>query len=141
MEYRAGLRALCRASVGVAFASGLFLPGASALEPVKDVPFVQEFHEAYPLVPEGSANDVRAIAVDTDGTVYAATAEGTFHLNKSTWVRQTGTPEGETFDIVAADGAIWAAAWNGVYRIAEGAAARVGDLTVLRGNPWPRTGR
>ncbi|MFV2070774.1 MAG: hypothetical protein ACC645_27720, partial [Pirellulales bacterium] len=44
--------------------------------PAADTPFVQEYHEPYPIGEELAENDVRAVAVDARGDVWAATAAG-----------------------------------------------------------------
>ncbi|MBL7645958.1 MAG: regulator [Candidatus Hydrogenedentes bacterium] len=117
------------ALVGFSLAGGVLLPQASAVEPMKDTPFVQEYHEAFPIVADGPENDVRAVAVSPEGTVFAATPKGTYRLDGRNWVKQAGAAAGETFDLLTADGAVWIAAWDGVYRIAEGSATKVGDLS------------
>ncbi|MBM3289388.1 MAG: hypothetical protein FJY92_04480, partial [Candidatus Hydrogenedentes bacterium] len=54
------LVALCSAASGA-------LPST-----IEDTPFVQEYHEAFPLASENE-NDVRGVAVDAQGRVWAAT--------------------------------------------------------------------
>ena len=94
--------------------------GAWAVSPVPDTPFVQEYHEAYPLSAPG-ANDVRAIAVDADDTPWAATAAGLFVLRDGQWNRQEDVTDGPLYDLVVdADSVLWVGAWNGVYRVANG---------------------
>lgn len=105
-------------------------PAAAAVTAVQDTPFVQEYHEPYPNADGARANDVRAIAAAENGDVYAATGAGVFRLHGRTWTRPSGGATGESFDLLAADGAIWVAAWDGVYRIADGPAEKVGDLTL-----------
>ncbi len=43
---------------------------------IEDASFAQEYHESHPIEPERPANDVRAVAVDTTGHVWAATRAG-----------------------------------------------------------------
>ena len=50
---------------------------------IKDEPFTQEYHKPYPLQSK-EENDVRAIAVDLSGVVWAGTKAGLFKLDKST---------------------------------------------------------
>ena len=55
---------------------------AFAADAIEDVPFVQEYHEPYPIEPGGPGDDVRAVAVDGAGTVWAATRGGVWALRK-----------------------------------------------------------
>ncbi len=105
------------------------LPVCAEITAVKDTPFVQEYHEPYPIVVTGAANDVRAVTVAENGTVYAATRKGVFHLVDDTWKQQSDVLLGETFDILAVDNVIWVAGWNGVYRIEDGAGTKVGTIS------------
>jgi hypothetical protein len=98
---------------------------AGAVESVKDTPFVQEYHEAYPLEPGGEGDDVRAVVVDKAGTVWAATRGGVFSLRNGKWTRQAGVTEGQTFDLCATDTGVWVAAWDGAYLISDGTATKV----------------
>ena len=56
---------------------------AFAYEPsfVVDEPFYQEIHIPY-ILPGDAANDVRKIAVDHSGQVWAATRDGIYSLEK-----------------------------------------------------------
>jgi hypothetical protein len=102
------------------------IPAATFAEqvvpPTADSPFVQETHEAYPLGQQPGANDVRSVAVDRTGAVWAATQAGLFRLDKAKrqWAPQMSPQDaGPTFDVMAdAAGTIWAGAWNGLYRSA-----------------------
>jgi len=85
-----------------------------------DTPFVQEYHEACPIGREAGSNDVRAIAVDSAGGVWAGTGAGVFRLDSGTkqWTELMGKADaGPVYDI-AVDGAgtVWIGAWNGMYR-------------------------
>ncbi len=98
---------------------------------VPDEPFVQEVHKPYPLgSPE--ANDVRAVAVDRDGQVWAATGAGLFRLEQQTGEWLAVVPRGgagPVFDVAsAADGGVWAAAWNGVLRARGSGVQRVAGV-------------
>ncbi len=91
---------------------------AHALEPVPDTPFIQEYHEAYPIVASGPANEVRAIAVDSKDTVWAATKAGLFYLEDTTWHAVPGAHTGPHYELYQDNrGTVWAGAWDGVYRI------------------------
>ncbi|GMV99320.1 MAG: hypothetical protein AMXMBFR84_04590 [Candidatus Hydrogenedentota bacterium] len=82
-----------------------------------DAPFVQEFHDPYPLG-DANSNDVRAVAVDRQNRVWAATKSGVYRLDNGAWTPMM--PEdlaGPAFDVtVDSNGRLWVAAWNGVYR-------------------------
>lgn len=94
----------------------------AAVSGIPDVPFVQESHEAYLLPGAASANDVRTIAVDREGRVWAGTQEGAFRLNKGekAWTRVTSeAAAGPVFDLYAdRAGVVWVGAWDGLYRMA-----------------------
>jgi hypothetical protein len=94
---------------------------------VADTPFVQEYHEAHPF--EGAAKDVRAVAVDAEGVVWAATRDGVRTLRDGSWSSPTGAPQGPTFDVtVDADGVVWIGAWDGLYLYEDGTFERVADV-------------
>lgn len=98
----------------------------SGAEPVPDTPYAQEYHERYPL-PSPEENDVRAIAVDGQGAVWAATKAGVRVLRNGSWDTLGGRGEiGRTFDVaVGPDGTVWIASWNGLYRVVEDTPRRV----------------
>lgn len=94
------------------------LPMASAqIKTMADEPFVQEFHEGYPLA-SADENDVRAVAVDTSGRVWAATRAGIRFYENGEWRTPTAAGTGVAFDVVCdAKGTTWVGAWNGLYQI------------------------
>ena len=83
------------------------------------MPFIQEYHEAYPIGEEAGMNDVRAVAVDPAGRVWAATRAGAFVLEpgRSEWAAQMdAAAAGPTFDVVIdGKGTPFVGAWNGIY--------------------------
>ena len=91
-------------------------PGAG----ITDTPFVQEYHEVYPIEQEDGSNDVRAVAVDGAGGVWAGTKAGVFRLDidKKQWTELMGKADvGPVYNIVADHaGTVWIGAWNGMYR-------------------------
>lgn len=100
---------------------------ALVLGQAPDTPFLQEHHEAIPVVrgaggPDG-ANDVRALAVEPNGNVWAATKKGVSLLprGKQHWVEEIPARQsGPAFDILAVDGvSVWVAAWDGLHRGGE----------------------
>jgi streptogramin lyase len=107
-------------SVPVSISPGAALP---------DRPFFQEYHESYPIAAQGTGNDVRAIAADGDGNIWAATKVGVFRLNKDEkkWqalMRQADV--GPAYDIIVDNaGAVWAGAWNGLYQSTPAGLKRV----------------
>ncbi len=113
------------ASLIVVFVS--YSPAGQA-EAAKDTAFIQEVHEAYPL-PEEAANDVRALAVDGDGVVWAATKAGVWVLADKTWKGAPGDVKGTSFD-VATDltGRIWVASWEGLFATDDGKLVKVVEV-------------
>jgi len=87
---------------------------------ITDTPFVQEYHESYPIGQEAGRNEVRTIAVDSTGGVWAGTRAGVFRLDSSTkqWADLMDKADaGPVYDIaVDRAGIIWIGAWNGMYR-------------------------
>jgi streptogramin lyase len=87
---------------------------------IADAPFAQEYHEAFPLGKEDGCNDVRAVAVDGAGVVWAGTRAGVYRLDRDTkrWTRlMTEEQAGPVYDIaVDRAGTVWVGAWNGLYR-------------------------
>ena len=103
----------------LAWSFGAFVaasPGAG----ITDTPFVQEYHEAFPIGREDGCNDVRAIAVDGTGSVWAGTRTGLYRLDSSTkqWIELIDKENaGPVYDIVVdRTGIVWIGAWNGMYR-------------------------
>lgn len=90
----------------------------NATQPIADTPFIQEYHQAYPIVKSGPSNEVRAIAVDQRDVVWAATRSGLFRLNADTWERVPGAATGPHYELyVDSSGVVWAGAWNGAFQI------------------------
>lgn len=112
----------------------LSAPAMDTGNAVSDTPFLQEYREAYPVSgQEDAANDVRAVAVDAVGAIWAATGAGLYVLRQDTLTWQAMLPKaaaGPVFDVTAgADGVIWAGAWNGVWRATGGEIAQETDVT------------
>ncbi|MEW6238105.1 MAG: two-component regulator propeller domain-containing protein [Candidatus Omnitrophota bacterium] len=102
------------------FAFLICLWGLEASAGIKDDPFVQEYHEAYPIPGGDSANDVRAIAIDGDGTVWAGTQAGLFALRGGAWSIVPEVEPGPVYELqMDRQGVLWVGAWNGVYRISD----------------------
>jgi hypothetical protein len=113
------------------FAAGVWMYLAAG--GAADAPFVQEYHEPFVVrAGDEAANDVRAVAVDAAGGVWAATGAGLFVLRAGAdgWQSMlSGDDAGPVFDVAAGpDGAIWAGAWNGVYQASGETLERVPDI-------------
>jgi len=111
----------------------LTVPGAAhAVQSVADTPFVQEYAEHHRVGKTADENDVRAIAVDKEGRVWAATKAGIYALEKGTWKKTMSQQEaGPTYDVVVDNsGTVWVGAWNGLYRFAKGTLHKVNGISV-----------
>lgn len=90
------------------------LPVIAATEAIPDTPFVQEFHQPYPIPGGEESNDVRAVAVDASGNTWAATRNGVYMLanDASDW---SAVLQEMAFDVLADGNGVFIAAWNGAY--------------------------
>ncbi|MBX7254747.1 MAG: regulator [Candidatus Hydrogenedentes bacterium] len=97
--------------------------------PEPDVPYVQEYHERYPLATPDE-NDVRAIAVDTSGSAWIATKMGVRVLRDGAWSNIGGKGDiGKTFDVAAGtDGSVWVGAWDGLYRFSSETVEKIDEV-------------
>lgn len=90
----------------------------SVQAPAPDMPFMQEYHDPYPIGAGEKENDVRAILATPDDMVYAATAAGVYYLDGNSWKLVQGVTDGATYDLMRdEEGKVWAGAWDGVYEI------------------------
>jgi hypothetical protein len=112
-------------------------PYVAAGELIVDRPFWQEYRDSFVRAepgkewdgkgkrerfPSAKENDVRALAVDHKGRVWAGNALGVRRIAGGKFVQVDGQQiNGPVYDLaVAADGVVWVGAWNGIYRIVEG---------------------
>jgi len=99
---------------------------------ITDTPFVQEYHEAYPIGQEAGSDDVREIAADGAGGVWAGTRAGVYRLDSGTkqWSELMGKADaGPVYDIVVDHaGTVWIGAWNGMYRSTTNGLLRVKQI-------------
>lgn len=104
---------------------------AWAIEPIPDVPFEQEYRQAFHLAASAAESDVRAIAVDGQGRAWIATMAGIRQLEAGRWQEPAGDRvDGPAFDVMFdVQGRGWAAAWNGLYEIRDQKLLRVPALT------------
>ncbi len=136
-ETAAALGALRRrevlGKVLVACASVLLmaLPRVHSQPCFEDRPVDHDVHEARPL-PHSRANDVRRLALGSDGRVWAATAGGVFVTTDqpAPWVDlEPSALDGPAFDIAAdVEGGIWVGSWNGLHHLIDGKATRVAGV-------------
>jgi len=85
-----------------------------------DVPFSQEFQEAYLISNKTEDNQVRSIAVDNESNVWIATASGIFRKRANTreWEPViTGDERGPAYAVCAIkNGEVLMGTWNGLFR-------------------------
>jgi streptogramin lyase len=97
-----------------------------------DTPFIQEYHQAYPIAQQGAANDVRAVEADTDGNIWAATKVGVYRLNngQKQWIAvMQESDAGPAYDIVVDNaGIVWVGAWNGIYHSTQSNLKKVAGI-------------
>lgn len=91
------------------------MAAAHVVEPMADTPFVQEYHEPHSIEKGGAGDDVRAVAVDGSGTVWAATRGGVYMLIDGQWQRHPEVTQGQTFSVCPAGDTVYVGAWDGVY--------------------------
>lgn len=93
---------------------------------IPDSPFPQQYHEPYRIDGPREANDVRALAVDHSGDLWAATAAGVYRLPHGATSWKLAAEIGSCFTVAvapvksphavsAADNSVWVGAWNGVH--------------------------
>lgn len=83
-----------------------------------DTPFWQDWHEAAPLTtPE--QNDVRALAFDSQGRLWCATAAGVFYRDGSTWRGAVGGEALGPCHCLQRDGTgtLWIGNWQGLFKL------------------------
>jgi hypothetical protein len=99
---------------------------------INDTPFIQEFHVPYPISNNNEANDVRSIAVDKNGNVWAATKAGIYQLinGSKTWQQKMAEPNiGPAFYVtVDSKNNVWVGAWNGIYKSAQNNMEKIGGI-------------
>jgi streptogramin lyase len=85
-----------------------------------DVPFMQEYHEAYMISDKQDDNEIRGIALDRESNVWIATASGVFKKEpeKKQWEEViTGEDRGPAYSVVVNHkGDVLIGTWNGLYR-------------------------
>lgn len=102
--------------------AGALLARAASFPPAPDSRFIQEYRDevAYPRI--DGADQVRAIAVAADNTVWIASKAGVFQLRADGW---TGALKGSAYSLAVQPGVVWAGTWQGLYRIQAGKAERI----------------
>jgi hypothetical protein len=108
------------------------LVGVASGNGVADAPFVQEWHASYSVGRAAGCDDVRAVAVDGGGAVWAATGAGVYRLEKGNTQWEALMMEadaGPAFDIVVdRAGTAWVGAWNGLYRSTPDGLERIKEV-------------
>lgn len=90
---------------------------AQGTAPIKDTPFYQDYHEAYRLSTPAE-NDVRALVLDNQERLWAATGAGVRYLEGGQWKTPPGGDKlGPTHALYKdGQGTVWVGTWNGLYR-------------------------
>jgi len=97
--------------------------GTDAAEIYYDIPFIQEYHEAFKVSNEQSGNEIRSIIADRKSNIWVATATGVFV--KKSGMRDwepviSGDERGPAYSVaVSSDGDVLMGTWNGIYRYAN----------------------
>ncbi len=101
---------------------------ASPLLAVPDTPFVQEYRDevAYPRIDK--ADQLRAIAVSEDNTVWIATKAGVFHRQSDGWIQAF---KGSAYALAVRPGEVWAGTWQGLYRVESGTAEKIDAIATV----------
>ncbi len=101
---------------------------------VVDTVFIQEYHQAFPIGKQKAENDVRAVAVDQNDNIWAATKTGIYFMAKEEryWIAMMPKSEsGPTYDIEVDDNHIvWIAAWNGLYKSTATGIKKIKEIDV-----------
>lgn len=85
----------------------------------KDVPFIQEYHEPYPVNGSQSGGEVRSVAIDASGNLFIATAAGllTKPAGQSAWHIPDKQVSGPCYTVITdIHNRVWIGGWNGLYR-------------------------
>ena len=110
----------------------LLFASLAIAEGERDTPFIQETAERYSLGSE-DANDVRGIAVDRQGNVWAATRAGIYRLSRSQnrWEAMMSAEQAGPGFCAYTDreGMVWMGAWNGLYRAEQDGIRRVQGIS------------
>jgi len=92
---------------------------------IRDTPFVQERHTAFPVGSDPEANEVRSIVADNRQHIWIATAAGIFEkeATATTWNPViTGSDRGPAYAVaLEEDGTLLLGTWNGLYSYRDGA--------------------
>lgn len=96
----------------------------AAYASIRDTPFVQERHAAFPVGSDPEANEVRSIVADNRQHIWIATAAGIFgkEATATTWNPViTGSDRGPAYAVaLEEDGTLLLGTWNGLYSYREG---------------------
>jgi len=92
---------------------------------IRDTPFVQERHTAFPVGSDPEANEVRSIVADNRQHIWIATAAGIFGKEATATVWNpviTGSDRGPAYAVaLEEDGTLLLGTWNGLYSYRDGA--------------------
>ncbi len=88
------------------------------VKPIEDTPYLQDYHEGYPLS-TSAENDVRAITIDTTGKVWVVTKAGVRYLVNGQWKTPSGGSEIRSTNAIYCDssGVVWIGTWKGLFKV------------------------
>ena len=95
---------------------------AADFAPVPDTPFVQEYRDEVAYPQADKANQVRAIAIGADNSVWIATKVGVFQRKSGAW---RSAFAGSAYALATQGDDVWAGTWKGLYRIQAGKAQAI----------------
>ena len=93
--------------------------GVAQLTEIKDEPFWQEYHEAYPIIDAAGSSNIRKILVDAEQNVFVATPTGIYKKDNqgTSWQPVLNREDrGPAYSLAIDDkGRLWMGTWNAVW--------------------------
>ncbi len=100
-------------------------PPLQPIEPIADKRFLQEYREPFVAWEQAVDDAPIAVSLDASGALWAAGPWGVSRLVDGKWQASEGDAlNGPAFALAAEGDLVWVAAWDGLYRIADGRLVR-----------------